>query len=151
LAGDFVTIEVTGLDEAIDRMNNAAETMNDRIHIKLEQVCQDIVEYARSIAPRRTGAYAESIDYTVLGPCHFAIGAGVEYAAIIEFGSAAHFILPRTAKVLRFEIDGEVVFAKYVHHPGTAPQLIIHQAKLANYDKILQAVREGVEDAFNQR
>jgi hypothetical protein len=145
-----IDIEVTGLDEAVDTMNTAAETLSDRIHIKLEQVCQDIVEYAQSIAPRKTGAYAESISYTMLGPCHFAIGAGVDYAAIIEFGSAPHFILPSQAKVLRFEVDGDIVFAKYVHHPGTAPQLIIHQAKLANYDKILQAVREGVEEAFNQ-
>jgi hypothetical protein len=79
------------------------------------------------------------------------IGAGTEYAATIEFGSSPHFILPRFAKVLKFDVGGETVFAKYVQHPGTAPQLIIHRAKMENYDKIVQAVRDGVAESLQGR
>jgi hypothetical protein len=84
------------------------------------------------------------------GECRFIIGASAAYAAIIEFGSMPHFILPRNVKALRFEVDGEEVFAKWVHHPGTAPQLIMHTAKKDNYEKIIQAVRDGVREALKE-
>lgn len=40
---------------------------------------------------------------------------------ILEYGSQAHEIRPKDAKALRFEVDGETVFTKLVHHPGTKP------------------------------
>ncbi len=44
-------------------------------------------------------------------------------AAFVEFGTPAHIITPKTAKVLRWvdETTGKVRFAKKVNHPGTAP------------------------------
>lgn len=34
-------------------------------------------------------------------------------------GTRPHIIRPRRKKALRFEVDGRVVYAKIVHHPGT--------------------------------
>jgi hypothetical protein len=151
MSAGFISIEVSGADEAADFFANASAELRTAIHTNLDQVCQEIADYARSIAPKRTGHYSETIYYMAQGECRFIIGASAAYAAVIEFGSMPHFILPRTAKVLRFEVDGETVFAKYVHHPGTAPQLIMHTAKKDNYEKIVQAVRDGVREALGRQ
>ncbi|MGW1501186.1 hypothetical protein ACWCQW_21845 [Streptomyces mirabilis] len=44
-------------------------------------------------------------------------------------GTRPHIIRPRRAKgVLRFEVDGQVVFAKVVRHPGTRPNNFLARA-----------------------
>jgi len=146
----FIEITVTGADEAAQYFFDASADLRSAVHTKLELVCQEIADYARSIAPQKTGEYMESIYYEAVGECTFVIGARARHAAIIEFGSVAHWILPVQAKALRFEVDGEVVFAKYVMHPGTPPMLIIHRAKKDNYEKIVQAVHEGVQEALHK-
>jgi len=145
-----ISFEVLGIEEATQYFENASAELQNTVHVKLEQICQIIADYAREIAPKRTGNYASSIYYEATGDMQFKIGAGATYAAVIEFGSAAHFIIPRSAKALRFEVDGDTVFAKYVMHPGTAPQFILHTAKTANMDKIVQAVRDGVREALGR-
>jgi hypothetical protein len=152
-AHDSLSVEVSiiGADQLAELFENASATLRENVHVRLEQACRDIAEYARAIAPRVTGRYAESIYSRSVGECQFVIGAGTEYAATIEFGSRPHFITPRFAKALRFEVGDETVFARYVMHPGTAPQLIIHRAKMENYDKIVQAVRDGVVESLQGR
>jgi len=44
------------------------------------------------------------------------------YALDVHQGTGPHRIEPKNAQVLRFEVGGEVVFAAYVNHPGTAPR-----------------------------
>lgn len=43
-------------------------------------------------------------------------------------GTRPHLIRARRGKALRFEIDGQVVFAKVVRHPGTRPNNFLGQA-----------------------
>lgn len=43
----------------------------------------------------------------------------VEYAGAVHDGSGPYIIRPRRKKALRFEVGGQVVFAKRVRHPGT--------------------------------
>lgn len=46
------------------------------------------------------------------------------YARFIEYGTKAHVIRPRKAKILRWysHASGGWAFAKVVHHPGTKPR-----------------------------
>ena len=115
---------------------------------RLEAVCQEIADYARGIAPVRTGQYANSIHVEAHGELQYSIVADAPHAAIVEFGSSPHFILPVNVKALKFEVDGETVFAKWVMHPGTAPQMIIHRAKKDNMERLVEAIRDGVRDAL---
>jgi len=60
-------------------------------------------------------------DYS--GPVEdYIVGTPVEYASVVEYGSSRHTITPDNAEVLRFEIDGEVIYTDEVQHPGTDPQ-----------------------------
>ena len=49
----------------------------------------------------------------------FIIGTNVEYAEDVELGTPPHLIVPKNKKALKFEINGETVFATRVNHPGT--------------------------------
>lgn len=42
------------------------------------------------------------------------------YAAPLFFGSRPHVIVPVRASALRFVVDGKVVFARRVNHPGNS-------------------------------
>jgi hypothetical protein len=145
-----ISLEVTGIDEASHYFEAAGAALVGTVSVRLEQVCQEVADYARMIAPRRTGQYAASISVEQEGPLRFVIRAGAPHSAIVEYGSMPHFIFPRTAQALRFEVDGEEVFAKWVHHPGTPPFMVIHTAKKDNLSRIMQAIRDGIRDALAQ-
>lgn len=81
------------------------------------------VTQARQDVPVRTGNLGRTIGEgrigvagprTVTGSAH----ATAHYAAPVHEGARPHIIRPRTAKALRFEIGGRVVFAAMVRHPG---------------------------------
>ena len=94
-----------------------------------ESICKD----AKDLAPIGTGMYAESIkvndtkiegnqistsittDVTVRSKVN-----GNEYnlGFLLETGTDPHLIRPIDAQALHFQIDGEDIFTKLVHHPG---------------------------------
>jgi hypothetical protein len=143
-----ISIEVLGIEEAREFFEHASEALVESVSVKLQEVCEMVADYAQSIAPVKTGDYANSIHVEQEGPLQFRIVASDRKAAIIEFGSAPHFILPRYTQALKFDVDGETVFSKYVMHPGTPPLFILHRAKKDNMDKIVQAIRDGVREAL---
>lgn len=51
-----------------------------------------------------------------------------KYAAAVNDGSAPHIIRPKRRKALRFEVDGQIVFAKSVRHPGARARPFLTQA-----------------------
>lgn len=51
------------------------------------------------------------------------VGPTADYGDDVEYGTQPHIIRPKTpAGVLAFLAGGGTVFAREVHHPGTAPQ-----------------------------
>lgn len=91
------------------------------------------VEYQqKSLAPVRSGALKRSIGTwygRFNGELEARVGANpapgnnrVGYALYMQKGTRPHVIRPRQAKALRFVMNGQVVYAAKVNHPGTRPR-----------------------------
>ena len=101
------------------------------LHIVLLEELQDrIYEAARKNVPVRTGLLRSSIEKGGFGDFLY-VSMGnprAYYAPYVEYGTRPHMIYPRKARALRFEVRGKVIFAKYVHHPGTKPQYVMRRS-----------------------
>ena len=59
-------------------------------------------------------------------------------------GTPAHIILPRRARMLRFTVGGQVVFARQVSHPGTKPnRFLTDPAKRLGLKVTLATIRRA--------
>ena len=83
------------------------------------------VQYAAKIqCPKRTGKLSQSIVKRPVLTSELGlsviIGAYQPYATFVHEGTKPHVILPKSAKALHWiNGEGQSVFAKSVHHPGT--------------------------------
>lgn len=80
-------------------------------------------------APIDTGRLRGSIQFPEkVASLKYAISINARYWEWLQFGTPPYVIKPRTKKVLRFEVNGKVVFAKFVNHPGIKPNPFIDRA-----------------------
>lgn len=76
--------------------------------------------------PKKTGKTAASWTLSVSGVSWTLTPVGREdIMRYLEFGTAPHIIQASAGSVLAFEVNGETVFATFVHHPGTKPLGIV--------------------------
>lgn len=91
-----------------------------------------VLNRARVLAPVRTGRLRSSGKVQYSGLFTFRPKAtiifDVDYAAFVNDGTRPHVIRPKRAKVLRFTVGGQVVYAKVVNHPGTKPNPFLDRA-----------------------
>ena len=74
------------------------------------------------------------------------------YAWMVHDGTRAHTIKPKTAKVLRFQAGGKVVYTREVKHPGTRAQPYMTEGLEAWMNRLTNdAVNMGVELALGMR
>jgi len=123
---------IQGSDKLIARLRAVADTEHMMREVALESVAS-----AKNLVPRRTGNLARTIRVQRVTKDYLEIAAGgrreVGYAAAVEFGSKAHTIVPRKAKVLAWggarTLGGRLrkgakaeFFAAKVKHPGSRPR-----------------------------
>ena len=166
----MLTGTLVGDDRVIARLEQMSpnilarvETAMRRLLVSLQRHVIDdklsgqvLGEYTKS---RPTGQLRRSI--MVAGPFSDgksfwgAVGTNVEYAAIHEYGgrTPAHLIEPRNMKALAFEIGGETIIRRRVHHPGsTMPERSFLRSALRDMQDQIKmdidtAVAEGLENA----
>ena len=124
-----------------------------------EMVCED----ARMLAPWKTREYEKSIHVTdtevhgniistsiVTEATVTAKKNGNEYnlGKLLEEGTDPHIIEPIDSSVLHFQIDGEDIFAKLVHHPGFAPIPHFRPALWLNEDVYQEKIAKVLDKEF---
>lgn len=80
-----------------------------------------IEEHMRANIPVKTGRLRDSISRQV-GDTEALVGTTAGYGLFVDEDTQPHFIRPLNGMFLRFEIDGVIVFAREVSHPGTTGQ-----------------------------
>ena len=99
----------------------------DKINRDIAALAEYFHKEIRRSTPRNTGKTAESwvVHYYVSDGCitwEISPDGREDIVTFLEFGTKPHMILPKEeGGVLRFEVDGEVIYAKSVAHPGTKP------------------------------
>jgi hypothetical protein len=79
----------------------------------------------------RTGAYKRGIGSTLTSANRVEVRATAPHSIFLERGTRPHLIVPRReGGFLRFEVDGRVIFARSVNHPGTRPYHILRDGVL---------------------
>ena len=87
----------------------------------------EAINERREELPMRTGRL-RSMFRAYYNPAENAvIIEGPEYLKYLVTGTKPHEIRPVHAHALRFESQGEVVFAKLVFHPGTQPHIFFKE------------------------
>jgi hypothetical protein len=98
-------------------------TITNASRTELREAARQVVNRAKVLAPVDTGRLRSSIRadpprvFSLRGSV--TVGSDLEYAAMVNDGTKPHVIRPKNAKVLRFNVGGQVVFARVVNHPGT--------------------------------
>lgn len=106
-------------------------------------------EEMRSQVPIRSGFLRESIT-TAFAPDGFLVYPTAPYAGFVDRGTGPHMIFPSTAKILRFERGGAVIFARHVHHPGfTGRFFVLHTLDRAR-DRLMALVRNLMEELYGK-
>lgn len=116
------------------RLDRAAlnRTITNASRAELREAARQVVNRAKVLAPVDTGRLRASIRadppriFSLRGSV--TVGSDVEYAAMVNDGTRPHVIRPRNARVLRFRVGGQVVFARVVNHPGTRARPFLDRA-----------------------
>ena len=109
----------------------------------IERLADRTEEVMYEKAPERTGRLKKSIR-KIVKPNKAVIGPTVPYAIYVEYGTRPHEIRPVRARALRFEVEGRVVFAARVLHPGTRPQPFVRETA----EQIREEAAEVFRDVF---
>lgn len=99
---------------------------------ELENTGRRVVNRAKILCPVDTGRLRASIKGRAsrtwtLRP-QYTVSTNVDYASMVQNGTRPHIIRPRTKQALKFNVGGQVVFAKVVHHPGTRARPFLDRA-----------------------
>ena len=95
----------------------------------------------------RTSRLAGSWHPEKISKLEWGLWSNVVYRMMVQTGTKPHDIRPKTKKVLRFKVKGEVVFARIVHHPGTKANPYITRAIEATKKRLPEFADKAVKEA----
>ncbi|MEM0382405.1 MAG: HK97 gp10 family phage protein [Nitrososphaerota archaeon] len=121
MAGELV-IEFIGLDKLAAALRRMASQTGPGVEEGIRELSKLFQSEAASRVPVKTGRLKSSIQTRCEGSIRYVVEATAPYAGYVEYGSTSHLIEPTKSRALRFSIDGRVIYARRVRHPGSAPR-----------------------------
>ncbi|MDP2364857.1 MAG: hypothetical protein Q8M94_13950 [Ignavibacteria bacterium] len=140
----IASITVEGVNETAMAFGRLPSEFYKVIDKELSDGIIRISNTAKEKCPYRTGTLRRSIMYSKGDVLEYLCGTDVNYSEAVEYGSSPHLIVPRFKKVLKFKIDGEEIFSKFVRHPGTSPQPFLEPALFENEDNINKSIQDAI-------
>lgn len=127
-----VTLDYRRLSSAAGAVRVAATAIQDRTLLAAGSLI--VVRHLQAEAPTKTGRLRGSI---VAKDESGGVGFySVRYGRYVNDGTRPHTIIPRTARVLVFQVGGKTVFARQVNHPGTKANPFVRRALDASTDEL---------------
>ena len=107
-------------------------TFSEASRRELRVAERQVVNRAKILCPVDTGRLRASIKskrsgFFTLRP-KATVYSNVAYAGFVNDGTRPHIIRPRRAKALRFRMNGRIVYAQVVNHPGTRARPFLDRA-----------------------
>lgn len=125
--------DITRLAEALRKSGKEADATTQSVLIEAANYILTEMEVRVPVASGRMKAslgIKVELDRVIIGP-------DVPYAGFVEFGTKPHDIRPKSPNgVLVFTVNGQRVFARVVHHPGTKAQPFVEEAFQAWIDRL---------------
>lgn len=105
------------------------------------------------VVNRITGNLSRAIFSRMTSDTSGMVGIGDEapYGRFINDGTAPSIIEARAGGVLRFVINGHVIFAKSVHHPGIKARHFMEDALAAETAHTRALILAGVRQGMNKK
>lgn len=142
------------LERLVDCLDDALNKSTSSCIYLLKDTTENIVRDAKRNIERNgninTGRLKNSITYKIISKGSASsttatIRVGASHGIFIEEGTRPHVIRAKYANALRFEVGGEVIYAKEVRHPGTKANPFLKPA----FEKHSKKFIKGLEDIAN--
>jgi hypothetical protein len=118
----MIQIEDRGFKTVFELLSE--DKMSEALSELIRTSTQNVKDFVKDVIPVKTGRLRDSVRSEVLSThdCQVIVGnANAHYAFFVFHGTRPHVIEPNNAKALRFEVNGHIIFARKVFHPGTEP------------------------------
>lgn len=132
-----VTIDTSDYDSKMDKLQSGLSRLPREI---LEQGSATIENDLKRNVPVRTGKLRDSIVREVYDTSA-SIRTSSGYGRFVNDGTRPHDIFPKFGRFLRFEINGRVIYAKRVHHPGFAGRHFVELTLSDSMPKIMELIK----------
>lgn len=140
-------VEVEGLQQFLSTLEQAPDRIREGLEDAIYRVADAVAQTWKGLIRSRTGEYANSIIVVKSGTLSYEVSSPCPHGVFVEEGTQPHMIYPRRiGGVLRFETGGDIVFSRYVFHPGTWPQGNLDAAMKYHEDDLENAIKDGVEE-----
>jgi len=148
---------IVGDDAVIARLDAIPGSVAAAVRRAVEGQAIALTRYVKGsklsgqVLRNRSGHLRASISYALMiadQGLTAQVGTNVAYAAIHEYGgqTRAHVIEAKKAKALAFQMGGETIIRKLVHHPGSKmPERSFLRSSLReSRDRIIAAIERAV-------
>lgn len=139
-------VQIVGLDK-IQRELKSFDFAAKKIQTRFLTLIGELtVEALKNNVPVDTGALRDSFSYSISKNTVDVFSTEADKLNWIDKGTKPHIIEPVNTSVLRFEIDGQEIFASRVYHPGTKANPIYTEISNQMNNMILTVLEQAMSE-----